>query len=116
MSEPAAERPRLTDDQAVLRAKYYDFCSARLAGLLLSLSPDEIFVLAEESGVEAGGPLESPYDAMVRRATVMLARRVGLPTYEAWAQAYAEDPTRFEGELIGLWQSEPEAPANGTER
>lgn len=109
MSEPQAKGPRLSDDQAVLRAKYFDYCSARVAGLFLTLSPDEIFVLAESAYRDAARPAERSYDAMVRAATTVLARRLGLPAFEEWAQAYAEDPTRFESELLGLWASEPDS-------
>lgn len=40
-------------DEAVLRAKYLDWCSARLADHFLQLTPGEIYELAQEAA-EAG--------------------------------------------------------------
>lgn len=45
-------------DERVLRAKYHDWCSARVAERFLRLSPDQIYELAEKangSPPEAGG-------------------------------------------------------------
>lgn len=36
-------------EDAVLRAKYLDWCSARIAERFLALSPDEIYQLAEQA-------------------------------------------------------------------
>ena len=36
-------------EDAILRAKYLDWCSARIAERFLALSPDEIYQLAERA-------------------------------------------------------------------
>jgi hypothetical protein len=93
----------------VLRAKYSDFCSARVAEVLLSLSPDEMYLLAEEAARRSGGGLpERPlgYEDMVRLATEHLSSRLGLPTFEAFAAAYRENPDHFDREMLGLWQGD----------
>lgn len=100
-----------------LRAKYLDWCSARLAERFLDLSPEDIYDLARpERGAEAplvdGGPAEARlpppthrgYRALVQRVTESLLERTPLPTYEQWSAAYVEAPERFDAELLGLWK------------
>ena len=68
---------RTAEADSVLRAKYLDYCSARIAEHLLSLSPDEIYLLAEEArGAEEsrGEPL---YEHMVRLATARISPPLG---------------------------------------
>jgi hypothetical protein len=105
-SMPEGGSPRGTDP--VLRAKYLDFCSARVAEVLLALSPDEMFVLAEDaaraSGEDLGGARPG-YDEIVRLATERLSRQLGLPSFEAFVEAYRRDPEAFDREMLGLWQS-----------
>lgn len=93
------------DTEAVLRAKYLDYCSAQVAEVLLRLSPDEIFVMAQEAAKARGEDEALSYDAMVQMATVRIYRQLDLPTFEAWAVRYREDPARFESEILGLWES-----------
>src|SRR5512141_1263623 len=98
----------------VLRAKYLDWCSARLADRFLRLTPDEIYELAERAHAP-GAPLETPdraagaelsYRSLVERVTEALAARMQLPTFEEWSAAYAEAPEQFEEDLLGLWREE----------
>lgn len=125
--------------ESELRAKYLDWCSARLAERFLDLSPEEIYALARpESGepsdpeggesepapTVAGGrpapsavslprPTDEGYRALVQRVTEALLRRTSLPTYEQWAEAYAESPARFEAELLGFWKDAVEGSEGG---
>ena len=135
-----------------LRAKYLDWCSARLAERFLDLSPEEIYALARPEGSDrtessepgadpaegagssdriepsegidpapavaavptppSGGPgsprlprpTDEGYRVLVQRVTEALLQRTSLPTFEQWAEAYAEDPERFEAELLGFWK------------
>jgi hypothetical protein len=130
-----------------LRAKYLDWCSARLAERFLDLSPEEIYALAlpeagessRESGDEVVGeaagsgseasrvatlptgksrarlpnPTDEGYRVLVQRVTEALLRRTPLPTYEQWAEAYAEEPDRFEAELLGFWRDAVEEAEEG---
>lgn len=109
MSETQRSAPALSEDEAVLRAKYLDYCSARVAELFLSLPPDEIFVLADQSGLQQPKSSEAPFDTLVRGAALKLAERSGLPSFEEWAEAYEADPGLFEPELMGLWKSDQPA-------
>ena len=100
----------------VLRAKYLDWCSARLADRFLRLTPDEIYELAQRADADAdeGAPgasdravgTELSYRSVVERVTEALAARIQLPTFEEWSAAYAEAPDRFEEELLGLWREQ----------
>lgn len=95
-------------DDPVLRAKYLDYCSARVAEALLTLSPDEIFLLAEGATREMPDEGSSPltYDEMVQLATGRISRELKLPGFREWVKAYREDPATFERELLGLWESD----------
>jgi hypothetical protein len=90
----------------VLRAKYLDYCSARVAEVLVRLSADEMYVLAQEvaqdSRLEPGDFLS--YDEIVRLATWRLSQTIPLPTVHEFGEAYREDPERFEQEMLGLWE------------
>lgn len=103
-----ADRRPDRSEESVLRAKHLDFCSAKVAEALLSLSPDEMYLLAEEAArTTVTSPASPPgYDTMVRLATERLADRLDLPTFEQFRDAYRTDPAAFDRELLGLWESE----------
>ena len=105
-----------------LRAKYLDWCSARLAERFLDLTPEEIYELARpEGGPDPEGPpspaLPPPtqprYRALVQRVTEALLERTPLPTFEQWSAAYAETPERFDAEMLGFWKDVVGEPAGG---
>jgi len=99
-------------DERVLRAKYLDWCSARLADRFVRLTPEEIYALAERAeqedardASEATAAVEPlAFQSLVERVTAALTSELSLPTFEEWAQAYREDATRFDDELSGLWR------------
>ena len=92
----------------VLRAKYLDYCSAQVADLLLYLSPDEIYLLAQRAYREEGGAGTLNYVEMVRIATDWLSSKVALPPFEVWADDYQANPDRYEEYFMGLWETESE--------
>jgi hypothetical protein len=94
------------DEEAILKAKYLDYCSAQLADLLLYLSPDEIYLVAEKAARAQGEQSTGSYMKMVQTATTWLSSRVSLPPFEAWAKDYRADPDRYDRYLMGLWRSE----------
>lgn len=96
----------------VLRAKYLDYCSARIADALLDLSADEMYLLARDAARELGREEEAglSYDVVVRLATERISRTIALPDPTTWARAYQEDPERFEQEMLGLWRYNAPAP------
>lgn len=109
-----------------LRAKYHDWCSAKIVEQFLSLSPEEVYQLAQpgepasDAVTEGPGPgtraaaapsvvsptaQETSYRQLVQRVTEALLERTDLPSFEQWSEAYREDPGRFESELLGFWKS-----------
>ena len=68
----------------VLRAKYLDYCSAQVADLLLYLTPDEIYLLAQRAYREESEEGELSYVEMVQSATDWLSRKGALPPFEIW--------------------------------
>ena len=101
------EPPEENRDRAerVLRAKYLDYCSSQIAGHLVLLSPDEIYVLAREAHRAGGRDSEPSYEQMVRLATEGVAQRLTLPTFEQWSEEYEQDPGRYDEQVLGLWES-----------
>jgi len=94
----------------VLRAKYYDFCSARVADVLLNLSPDEIFVRATEAAKVRPVRGELDYGRMVRLATEQISGELELPSFDEWLRAYRERPDDVDERLLGLWHSDAHLP------
>ena len=114
-------------DEVELRAKYLDWCSARLADQFLALSPDEIYELAERAShgredapvafgasgsdsyaqtarhlAEAAVKEPENFRNLIARVTEVLAET--LPTFEAWLEQYRADPARYDAELAGFWR------------
>jgi hypothetical protein len=103
--------------EAVLRAKYLDWCSAQVADELFALTPDEIFELAERAAKAdpevAGRSFFAPvadaeemssYRRLVEAVTEVLTQQMDLPTYDRWLELYRENPAAVEGRLLGLWR------------
>ena len=105
---PPSDRDR--EAESVLRAKYLEYCSAQVAEHLLLLSPDEIYVLAQEAHRLDGGGDEPTYERMVHLATSGVSRRLALPPFDAWAEDYARNPAQYEDQFLGLWKSELREP------
>ena len=114
--KPGAARPvERGSEERVLRAKYLDWCSARIAERFLELTPEEIWQLAETASrddeeslrgavVVPGSGEELPFRLMVGRVTEALAVSLHLPTLEQWRISYGEAPERYEAELLGFWR------------
>ena len=93
-------------ESEVLRAKYLDYCSAQVADLLLFLSPDEIYLLAQRAARERGDPGEVSYMRMVQVATEWLGGKIALPPFEIWVEDYLAHPDRYDEYFMGLWESD----------
>ncbi len=92
----------------VLRAKYLDYCSARVAEVLLRLSADDMYLLAQEVARESGEVhKEVPsFGTIVRLATERITRELSLPDFPDWMREYKKNPEGFEREMIGLWEAD----------
>ncbi len=90
----------------VLRAKYLDYCSARISEVFLSLTDERTYQLMEEAAREAELSVGSlGFQAMMTLVTRKLQESVPLPDIETWAREYREDPTRYDPLLLGLWKN-----------
>lgn len=96
------------EDQ-LLRAKYRDYCSARVADALLALSPDEVYTLAQSEARATGQVPPETFSDRVSLATGRIRERLNLPEFDEWVRMYREDPESFEPFLMGLWESEEPA-------
>lgn len=112
----------------VLRAKYLDWCSAKIAERFLALTPDEIYQLAERAThgqATFAGPQASlssfnyqtatavadvdndearSFRSLVAHVTNVLADEMELPTFVEWSAAYSEAPEEFDKDLVGYWR------------
>ncbi len=101
------------DEDPVLRAKYRDYCSARVADALLALSPAEVYTLAQSEARATGRVPPETFNDRVRLATVRIRERLNLPEFDEWVRLYRRDPGAFEPFLMGFWESEePADPAD----
>lgn len=100
---PTAPTPTGPDPEElrVLRAKYFDWCSARVAERFVSLGVQEIYELA---GMAEGERV--PFPQVVDRATEALAAQMSLPSLESWVAAYRSNPQKYEEDLAGFWKDE----------
>lgn len=113
MPEAGPVRSNASESGEVLRAKYLDYCSAQLADLLLYLSPDETYLLAQRAARESEGAGEVTYARMVEVAMRWLSRKVVLPPFEVWVEDYRAHPDRYEEYFMGLWESDAPSAEEG---
>lgn len=91
---------------SALRARYLDYCSARISEIFLALSDDRIYDIMEDAAREAGlEPGKLGYRAQVRLVTEKLRESVPLPEMDEWVEEYRQDPEKFEPYLLGLGES-----------
>jgi hypothetical protein len=96
-----------SDVDPVLRAKYLDYCSARISEVFLSLTDEHTYQLMEEAAREADltvGALS--FQAMMQLVTRKLRMSVPLPDMETWIMEYSQHPERYDPYMLGLWESE----------
>lgn len=94
------------DEDPVLRAKYRDYCSARVADALLALSLDQVYALAQSEALATGQAAPETFHDKVSLATGKVRARLNLPEYDEWILQYREDPQAFEPFLMGFWELE----------
>lgn len=101
----------MDEPEGRLRAKYLDWCSARVAERFLDLSAEEIYALSHPAGTETGEasvqvppPGDESYRVLVQRATEALLSDMSLPRFEEWRREYEVSPERFDAEMLGFWR------------
>jgi hypothetical protein len=91
--------------ERTLRAKYLDWCSARITERFLALEPEEIYAKARPAeSAEAGRSTSESYRVLVQRVTESLLAEMSLPAFEEWSRAYGADPSRYDEEMVGFWK------------
>jgi hypothetical protein len=126
-----ALEPDSGDDQ-ILRAKYLDWCSARIAERFLKLTPEEIYQLAHRASQggnssperrtslsaspDAPGSTANPaflqvpaeeadsFQRIVEVVTQVLTTQLDLPSFDDWRASYKAAPEQYEDEMLGLWR------------
>lgn len=107
--QPDAEPP----SESEVRAKYLEYCSARISEVFLSLSDERTYQLLEEATSEAGLDLASlGFQEKMRIVSAKLRDSIPLPAFVEWAAEYREHPERFEPIFIGLWKDAVDDPAD----
>ncbi len=102
-----AEPGREAGVDPVLRAKYLDYCSARISEVFLSLSDEHAYELMEEAAREANLSVRSlGFQTMMKLVTRKLQHSVPLPEMETWIAEYRRSPERYDPYLLGLWETE----------
>ena len=68
------------------------------------MSVPEIYALADS----VAGPADQDrtFQAVMERATAVLAAQTELPTFEDWSRSYLSDPARYDEDLIGFWREQ----------
>jgi hypothetical protein len=96
-------------DERRLRAKYLDWCSARIAEQIERMSADDMFALSRDvqappSGTEGahvvGGTMD--YAELLKKVTFRMAEDLGLPDFGDWIEMYRQDPDSYERDLLGF--------------
>jgi hypothetical protein len=110
--EPRKPRKPVAESEDILRAKYLDYCSARLCDIFMELEEERVFELAklaeQKAGVVQGAlSFQQIADLLVEKLMDDLA----LPDFTTWAEAYQENPAEFDPYLLGLWKTMVESPA-----
>lgn len=109
------QKPRTgagTDSEEVLRAKYIDYCSARVCDVFMELEEERVFELARAAEKKAGvGQGMLNFRDLANLLVEQLLGDLALPDFETWAEDYARHPERYDPYLMGLWESGVESPA-----
>jgi len=91
------------------RARYLDFCAARISEVFLSLSDERTYQLMEEAAREAGLEIGSlGFSEMMDLVTQRLRRSVPLPEFTEWVREYQASPEAFDHLFL-----EPQVPDGG---
>lgn len=93
-------------DEEVLRAKYLDYCSARICDVFMGLDAEQVFELARTAEEKAGAAQGSLSFREIASVLVdQLQEDIALPGFDQWAAEYRKDPEAYDPYLLGLWRS-----------
>jgi hypothetical protein len=110
--EPRKARETGGEPEEILRAKYLDYCSARVCDVFMELEEERVFELAKAAEAKAGvshGALS--FRDLAGLLVEQLLGDLALPDFESWAEDYRRHPERYDPYLLGLWKSSLESHA-----
>ncbi len=109
---PRQPREATAEPEEVLRAKYYDYCSARVCDVFLELEEERVFELARAAEHRVGAvPGALNFQDLAALLVEQLLDDMGLPDFESWAEDYRRNPERYDQYLLGLWRTVAESTA-----
>jgi hypothetical protein len=110
--EPRRPQGSSAEPEDILRAKYYDYCSARVCDVFLELEEERVFELAQAAEKRVGavnGALN--FQDLAALLVEQLLGDMALPDFDSWAEDYRRDPEKYEPYLLGFWKASLESPA-----
>jgi hypothetical protein len=110
--EPRKSQKSGTEPEEILRAKYLDYCSARVCDVFMELEEERVFELARAAQEKAGvaqGALN--FQQIATLLVEQLIDDLAIPDFESWAADYQRNPEEYDPYLLGLWKSSVETPA-----
>ncbi len=110
--QPQKARVAGGESEEVLRAKYLDYCSARLCDVFMELEEERVFELAKAAEAKAGAARGAlSFRGLANLLVEQLLGDLALPDFESWAEDYRRHPEKYDPYLLGLWKSSLESPA-----
>ena len=101
----------LSETDEVLRAKYIDYCSARVCDLFMEIEEERVYELARaverKTGAEHGA---LNFKDLAGLLVDQLLVDMSLPDFDAWVEDYQRNPEQYDPYLLGLWKSGVETP------
>ncbi len=110
--EPRKAHGSGAEPEEVLRAKYLDYCSARVCDVFMDLEEERVFELARAAERKKGvahGVLN--FRDLASILVEQLFGDLALPDFETWAEDYRRNPQEYEPYMLGLWKTTVESPA-----
>ncbi len=104
--EPRKPRSAGAEPEEVLRAKYLDYCSARVCDVFMDLEEERVFELAramEKKRGVAHGALN--FRDLASLLVEQLLGDLSFPDFETWAEDYRRNPQDYDPYLLGLWKT-----------
>jgi hypothetical protein len=113
--EPRRTNRSAAEPEEVLRAKYLDYCSARVCDVFMELEEERVFELARAAEQRVGAQQGA---LNLRQVVTLLVEQLmgdlALPDFESWAEDYERNPEEYDPYLLGLWKSSVESPATSS--
>ena len=113
--EPRRANRSAAEPEEVLRAKYLDYCSARVCDVFMELEEERVFELARAAEQRVGAQQGA---LSLRQVVTLLVEQLmgdlALPDFESWAEDYERKPEEYDPYLLGLWKSSVESPATSS--